>query len=223
MFHGLEPELAGAALLALLAAPAGAFLLLGSWRLLRGRWLRAGAELGVGILLLALAATLGLVALNLITYQRLTSEQDAGLISFTQVGPQRFEATLHLAQAPDRVLELAGDEWQIDARILKWKSPATLLGLDTRYRFERLAGRYRDVAAEREALRTVHDLGTPAGDLALLLDRTSRRLPWVDAYYGNSAYLPMEHGAAFRISVTTSGLAARPANGEAERAVQNWR
>ena len=222
MFHGLEPELAGAALLALLAAPAGAFLLLGGWRLLRGRWLRAGVELGAGLLLLAVAATLGLLAMNIVTYQRLTSEQAAGLISFAQIGPQRFEATLHLAHAPDQVLELGGDEWQIDARILKWKSPATLLGLDTRYRFERLAGRYRDVADERERLRSVHDLGMPPGDLGLLLDRTSRRLPWVDAYYGNSAYLPMAHGAAFRISVTASGLAARPANAEAERAVRNW-
>jgi hypothetical protein len=177
----------------------------------------------VGGLLLALAAVAGLVALNILTYHRLTFEQPAGWISFSAAGPDRFTATLHTPPLPDREYLLAGNEWQLDARILKWKPPATLLGLDTGYRFERLAGRYRALSLEREAARTVYDLGTPAGDLLGFLDRASRRLPWVDAYYGNSAYLPMAPGAVYRISVSQSGLVARPANREAEFAVEAWR
>jgi hypothetical protein len=223
VLHNPDLQQLGLVLLITLAAPGGAFLLLGLWRLAHDRLLRGSAELGTGGLLLALAAVAGVLALNAYTYQRLTHEQPAGWISFSAEGPQRFTAILHTPPLPDREFLLVGDEWQLDARILKWKPPATLLGLDTGYRFERLAGRYRGLAEEREGLRTVYDLGTPGSDLLALLDRASRKLPWVDAYYGNSTYLPMAAGAVYRISVSQSGLVARPANPEAEYAVEKWR
>ena len=69
---------------------------------------------------------------------------------------------------------LAGDEWQLDARVLKWKGWANLLGLDAQYRLERVSGRYRDIEQERNDERTVYALSeNPGVDLWTLSTRLS--------------------------------------------------
>ena len=107
-------------------------------------------------------ASLALVAaafsLNLHTYHRLTLEQPVAEIRFKRLDPQLFEAELWLADGERRRLELAGDEWQIDARVLKWRGLATLAGLQPVYRLERLSGRYQDPSQEQSGRRTVYRL-----------------------------------------------------------------
>jgi hypothetical protein len=170
--------------------------------------------------LLALVAIVGLgvaVALNLRSYARLTHEQPVAELSFAARGPQRWQATL--TTVPDlerRAFDLAGDEWQLDARVLKWRGWANVLGLDARYRLERISGRYADVAQERSALRTVYALGeAPAVDLWALARDYPDWLPFVDAVYGSATYLPMADGATYEVSLTQSGLVARPQNAAA--------
>jgi len=222
MIEHFRPELIAIAVLLALAAPGCALLLLAAGRLLGGRFLRAGLELGTGALLLAGAAILALLGANSLIYQRLTAERPIASIAFRQLSAQQFEARLQPDGAPERTFVLDGDEWQLDARVVKWRAPAALLGLEPRYRLERLAGRHRDLSRERGA-RTVYGLGDARWpDLAELLDRTQRFLPWVDAYYGSSTYLPMADGAEFRVHLGQSGLVARPANVPAEQAVTEW-
>jgi hypothetical protein len=45
----------------------------------------------------------------------------------------------------------------------------------------------------------------------------------VDAVYGSATYMPMVHGASYQISLTQSGLIARPTNAIAEQALKNWK
>jgi hypothetical protein len=118
---------------------------------------------------------------------------------------------------------LRGDEWQLDARVLKWKPVANILGFDTGYRLERLSGRYSDVASERTEPRTVYAL-TPDAliDVWNLAQRHSAWLPAVDAYYGSATYLPMADGAKFAISVSQSGLVARSENDAGRGAIDVW-
>jgi hypothetical protein len=223
MIEQLRPELAVLAVLLALAAPGITLIALGLGRLLRGRWLSAGFEFGTGALLLAGATILALIGVNGLIYQRLTSEQPVAALAFRQMADRQFEARLRPTGAPERTFILEGDEWQLDARVVKWHPPAALLGLEPRYRLERLSGRYRDLSRERAAPSTAYGLGDARWpDLAELLDRAQRFLPWVDAYYGNSAYLPMADGAEFRVHLTQSGLVARPANARAEQAVRDW-
>lgn len=169
---------------------------------------------------LALVAAIGLavaVALNLRTYARLTYEQPVAELSFQARGPQRWQATL--VTVPDlakQSFDLAGDEWQLDARVLKWRGWANVLGLDARYRLERVSGRYEDIAQERSAPRTVYALGEPpAFDLWSLARDYPDWLPFVDAVYGSATYLPMADGAAYEVMLTQSGLIARPQNAAA--------
>ncbi|MEJ2761569.1 MAG: hypothetical protein P8126_08560 [Gammaproteobacteria bacterium] len=220
--NGPEPGLTAAALVFLLLGLACLFLAVSQLR--RRHLLRSGFQGTLSALLLAGAVLLILIGINLKTYQRLTYEKPVAELTFQQLGPQHFRARLSgVPGQPAGRYDLYGDEWQIDARILKWKPPATLLGLDARYRLERLGGRYRDIRQEREKPRAVYRLAPRSGlDLWELLAGLQSYLGWVDAYYGNATYLPMADGARYEVSLTQSGLVARPANERARQAVSRW-
>ena len=189
-------------------------------RLGRARFLSAGGSALGGLLLLAVAAVIFIVSLNLHTYARLTFEQPVAEIVFEQRGPQRYRATL--TQIPSGEMQtfmLAGDEWQLDARVLKWKGWANLLGLDAQYRLERVSGRYRDIQQERNDERTVYGLSeNPGVDLWVLSTQYPKWLPFVDAVYGSATYLPMADAARYEVKMTQSGLIARPVNNAANEA-----
>lgn len=224
---GARPRLITMTELTLLAIGLGGIgallLALGLRRLLRRRLLSATVEGLGGGLFVALGALVGALGLNLHTYQRLTYEQEIAVLEFRQLAPQRYLATLRApGSTTGRRYELLGDEWQLDARVIKWHGVANLLGLDSRYRLERLGGRYREVADESARARSVHALAEERG-LPLTILAEQDWLPWLDAYYGSAAYLPMADAAEYRVSLTQSGLVARPANDAARSAVGNWR
>ena len=200
-------------------------LALACQRLFRARFLAAGGSALMGVLLLAVAALLFVVSLNLHTYARLTHEKPVAEIVFEARGEQRYRATL--AQVPSGEMQmfmLAGDEWQLDARVLKWKGWANLLGLDAQYRLERVSGRYRDIEQERNDERTVYALSeNPGLDLWTLSADYPRWLPFVDAVYGSATYLPMADGARYEVAITQSGLIARPLNEAAATAAGSWK
>lgn len=213
--------------IALVIAVFGLLLLaLACQRLFRGRILAAAGSAMGGVLLLCAAALLFVVALNLHTYARLTHEEPVAEIVFEARGPQRYRATLWRATTEDdmQMFMLAGDEWQLDARVLKWKGWANLFGLDAQYRLERVSGRYRDVEQERKDERTVYGLSeNPGLDIWMLSQKYSGRLPVVDAIYGSATYMPMADGARYQISVTQSGLISRPLNEAAQNAASAWK
>ena len=198
--------------------------ILGIRRIWRWKMLSGGLQGISGALLISLALLVASLATNLHTYQRLTHENPVATLRFEQLGPQYFRAVLARPQSPGEIYELRGDEWQLDARVLKWKGFATVLGLDSGFQLERLSGRYRDIQQENSAPRSAHPLYTGEGvDIWSLARQYPRWLPWVDAVYGSATYMPMVHGASYQISMTQSGLIARPTNAIAEQALKNWK
>ena len=193
-------------------------------KLRRGHLMASGANGLIGLMLLIVGGTLTALALNLQTYHSLTGERDVAELSFQQLAPQYFRLRLKYPDSDRvKVYTLQGDEWQLDARILKWQGLASLLGLSTQYRVERLSGRYHDIAQEQSEPRSVHALVSDAGlDLWALARRHKQWLPWVDAVYGTAAYLPMANDARYKVRVTQSGLVARPMNTAGIEAVENW-
>lgn len=192
-------------------------------RLARGRLLAGGGRLLLA-LVFALSAALGAsIGLNLRTWQRLTHESPVADLAQTALGAEHYRVELRFADGQQQVVELRGDEWQLDARLLKWSGFATVLGFDTLWRAERISGRWRDIARERSEPRSVHALGDAPGLDLWVLAREHRWLPWVDAVYGSATYLPMADGARWQVTVSASGLVARPLNAAAERALAGWR
>jgi hypothetical protein len=174
------------------------------------------------VILVAVGAAL--VAMNLYTYARLTHEQEAARVSIRQLGERRYVVSVEPKNAPRRHFELRGDEWQIDARVLKWRPIGNLLGFDTIYRLERLSGRYGDITAERAGPRTTYALSEEPGvDFWTVLRRYHEYVPLADALYGSAAYVPMAEGAEYAVSVSTSGLVVRPGNDAARKAVGGWK
>jgi len=196
--------------------------ILGIQRVWRRRVLAGSLEGLVGLLLLAIAALMAAISINLYTYDRLTHESKIAEVSFQEIGVQHFEAHL-LLKNNTKILDLRGDEWQIDARVLKWRGMAVLIGFDTLYRLDRLSGRYRDIIQEITELRTVHSLSEEQGlDLWMIGRRYAHWIPWVDALYGSATYMPMVDGASYTVSVSSTGLLARPSNDIARKAIGEW-
>jgi len=166
----------------------------------------------IGLLVLALAGVTTLLALSLFQFLRLTTDMPIAQIELRQTAPQQFTATASTPRQGTRDYVLLGDQWQIDARIVRWRLPALLAGVPPLYRLDRLSGRYEDVAQERTAQRSVHALDDwEVPDLAYLKRRFPNWLPFVDVVFGSGAYMPMFDNARYRVYVDPRGaLFVRP-------------
>jgi len=189
----------------------------------RRHFLRAGRS-ATACAATGVVGTVGVMLfISYLGYERLTEEQLVGVIEFTEETEQTYVARLMIDGRLDRLLTLAGDEWQIDARVVTWKPPATILGFEPVYQLERLSGRYASVDSELSEPRTVHDLAEERPlDLWSFARNFPRLTPGVDAYYGTATYVPMADGARFRITLSRDALIARPINDEAREAVGDW-
>ena len=193
-------------------------------RNLRRRRIAGGLLNGTAsLVLLLLASAAALVAANLRTYRQLSAEQRAGELQFTRIGYHQFNGAFTFPSGDRADFALRGDEWQVDAHVLKWHALANLIGFDAAYRLDRIGGRYASIDDERNLPRTVYALTQPERvDLWDLAHNHSGWIPWVDALYGSATFLPMADGALYEIEVTQSGLIARPLNQAARTAVGNW-
>jgi hypothetical protein len=212
--------MASSVLFALLAV---FFMIRAGHCLRRGRILRAGSS-GISCMASAGVAALGaIVLLGYFSYSRLVDEQLVSRVSFSRLSPDEYEARLMIAGERDRFFVLRGDEWQIDAKIVTWKPPMTVLGLDPIFKLDRLSGRYADIDREQTETRTVHALAAnDPTDLWQFAQRFPFLMPGVDAHYGTATYVPMADGARFDVSLSRDALIARPANEKAREAVGAW-
>lgn len=212
-------------LLAILVAVIG--LLLAYWAsklLVRRHWLRGFVRGLAGVGLLALALALALVALDLASYRQLQQEEPVATLSFSRQAPQTYEATLVHPDGREQQFELRGDQWQLDARIIRWKRPLAGLGIGPGYRLDRLGGRYYSLEDERRAERSVHalDEGSFGPDLWQWISEHPGWFPMVEARYGSATFVPMADNALFEVRLSGTGLSAHPLNDPARQAVSVW-
>jgi hypothetical protein len=189
----------------------------------RGRLLRATGSFAFGTTSAVLGTAGILLLISYVGYERLSAEQLVGVIEFSQSAPNEYTARLMIDGQVDQLLTLRGDEWQLDARVITWKPPMTVLGFEPVYQLERLSGRYSSVERERTELRTVHSLAEERTlDLWSLARNFPRMTPGIDAFYGTATYVPMADGARFQVTLSRDALIARPLNDLARDAVGNW-
>lgn len=205
------PSLGLLTLIAVLLGLVGVLVLVAGVRaLLRRRPLRFTIDTLLGLLLLltgVLLATLGVATRG---YQALTREVAAAQVTVLPTGPQRIQARFCLPDGQERTFALQGDQIYVDARILKWKPIANLLGLHTAYELDRVAGRYVELAQEQSRPRTVFTLAqdTPL-NLFHLRQRYAMLAPLLDVKYGSATFVHADRPALFEIRVSTTGLLIR--------------
>lgn len=104
---------------------------------------------------------------------------------------------------------LPGDQWEVNARILKWTPKANLLGLHTAYRLNLIKGIYQNAEDESTRPHQAYALSVGQDWVWTLLSRYGKYLPFVEAVYGNAVSDSVEPGGVYEIFVTTSGLSAK--------------
>ncbi len=197
---------------------AGRLLFKGAWIF---GWLRGMA----GIMLLLGSAVMAFGAFDFYSYKQLGKEQTIASISFTKIEPQKYQVSLVNSEGVEQIFELNGDLWQLDARIIKWSKLFAGAGMVPGYRLDRLSGRYYALEEEKSGKRTVYELGNSKSviDLWSWAREFGKNITIVDASYGSATYLPMEDGALFSVSLSSTGLLARPLNDRAKLAVDRWK
>ena len=218
-----------------LAIIGGLILIGGLASLFKGRFFGGIFGTAGGGALVAAALGAALLGQNVQTYARLTDERPVATLAIRQLAPQYFEATVTQPARDDvpartAVYPMNGDEWRMEAQVLKWKPWANVVGVDAQYRLDRLSGRYQNIEQERTGARSVHALA--GGEV---VTGPMRYIPWslsvwdvareyrqyvdaVDTLYGSAAYMPMADGATYEVWITQSGLIARPTNDAARAA-----
>ena len=194
------------------------FTIFATWLLFRKKLLIASVNGTFGISLLSTASVLALVLLNLNTYARLTSEQ---LLAVVEIGSKSSRGTpINVMRGKHhQTFYIDAKEWQIDARFLKWKYWAYLLGKEPVVRLEGLRERFPSYENRIPAqynfdkdFPVLSEWGSAISDL----------LGMVDSYYGSAVYMPVVQGATYTVSATTTGLIARAKNMQAKNAVAEW-
>lgn len=203
----------------LLAILAGIVLLLALVQLLAARQhvhhrrhLVASGHVLLMLVFALLGVFLGGLAISLRGYRFLSEETPVVQIDSRILTPQRWALILSWPDGSTRQVTLAGDDFQVDAIVLKWKLPAMLAGLPPLYRLDRISGRYDDASQEMTAPRTVIDFREAGpSDLLDLHKQFPEWLPQVDTLFGSGAFLPLVDGGHYSVSLMRTGaLVARP-------------
>ena len=98
------------------------------------------------------------------------------------------------------------DEWVIESRIVRWKSFLGIAGARSYFQLERLSGRYLDIEKEKTMPRIVYSLYSQPDKIWAFLYKYQRLIPFIEAAYGNSAFVRYESGKKFHVYMTNSGL-----------------
>jgi len=206
----------------LVAAALGVFVLLrGFGHVFGGRPARGAGHLVVGSPLALLGLGVALVALNTQSFARLTHENDVANVSVKSLDASKntYRVTIQRLDGPQQTLtcDLQGDEWEMAARVQKWKPWANVLGLDTTYTLDQVSNKYYDASRGNGRPITACDLRGPAPAVDQYVPNSW--LNWLvgQSYteqrrFGSAAYMPLTDGAAYKVVMTQSGLNAEPSN-----------
>jgi hypothetical protein len=168
-------------------------------------------RLSVYIAVTAVTGFFLLLTASIYSFYELTDETLIAELEFDRIGDRQYLATLRTGDfCSPEPFTILGDQWRVDAQFLKWHYLATMVGLGSHYRLERLEGRYRD-AGEQNSLPTLaHALAEPSAiDIGALTDGLGKVNFLADASYGSSTYHDINPGLVYRVYKSPTGLLTR--------------
>lgn len=167
--------------------------------------------------LTVLAVLVAMAALfwSLRTYSVLAREQ---MVAVARCVERRANGTYLLELTPThdgvsgigKVYILRGDQWMVGGDLLKWKPWVSVLGARPLYKLTRLESRYLRAVDEAKNPRSVIELNGGSSPLWQWLYRRGIRLPFVDAVYGNAAFMRADPGTEWGVYLSASGFWIRP-------------
>ena len=168
-------------------------------------------RISLSLAIVAVAGFVLLLAASLYTFHTLTDETLIAEIEFDRAADQRYLAYLRTGDfCEDRSLTVLGDQWRIDAQFLKWHYWASLLGLESQYRLERLEGRYRNVDQQNTRPTLSHPLAKPAAiDIGGLSERLGGLNFLADTSYGSSTYHDIDTSLVYLVYKSPTGIFTR--------------
>lgn len=184
------------------------------------RWLAGRRWAAAGHLLLAVPLGVTVAcgwpfARYLETYEVRVQERPVAEVFFERIGPNRFRAAVTRVPAGRmQVVELTGDEWRLDLRVLDWADAAIPLGSRPRYRIEAVVSRSALAASAGLPLGVTAPLTRGDQSTPWLAELgASRGSPLVATRQVSSPWLPMADGARFDLRLTAAGaVEADPLN-----------
>jgi len=149
-----------------------------------------------------------LTALDIKAYKQWNEDEPLAKVSFSRLTDQQYEVVVVFSDnAVAKTYKVHGDQWQIEARILRWDGWLNRMGGKPGYRLERLSGRYISASEYFDVWHWIYKAGG---------------LPGVRAAYGSATYIPMAHGAFYEVGLSQTGVTAKPLNEQAKAALQTW-
>jgi len=163
---------------------------------------------------MAVTAVVGfflLLGASIHSFFALTDETLIAEIEFDRLADQSWLAHLRTGDfCTEQIFAVPGDQWRIDAQFLKWHYWASLLGLESQYRLERLEGRYRDADDQNTRPTRAHALAEPSAiDIGALSGRLGRLNFLADASYGSSTYHDVATDLVYLVYKSPTGIFTR--------------
>ncbi len=166
------------------------FLVLFVTSLRKKKFFGAVRDFVFALLMLTLSLLFGVISFSIQGYNALIKEELAASVEILPVTEQSFSAKIIFPDGDEKEYDIDGEEFYIDAHILKWKSVANLFGLHTFYELDRVSGRYTNIEDEKYKKRTVYSL---AKERAIDIFKLRLDYPFlsflVDAQYGSATFI----------------------------------
>ena len=179
-----------------------------------------------GLLLIAMAgfSLLAVVGLDFATYKQLTAQEQVLKVFVTKQADNQYQVRLK-SDSFDKSYQLAGDQWQIDFRLIRFSPMVSMTGLSHLYQASRLSNRYASIEDQRSNklyLYSLRDEKIGSIDLWDFFQKYNDMMPIIDTTFGSAVFMPMTDNAEYEILIGFSGLVVKAANEDSQLAVQNW-
>ena len=160
------------------------------------------------------AVVLLIIAAPFYIYDQFDAEYPIARIEFKKLDHQRYLAELRTTDPCNkREFLIQGDQWQLDASFIKWQGPAVLLGFKSRYRLDRLSGRYRSLEDQNTRPTSAHGLSPEVWfDIFAHQELDGESSFLVDTVFGSSVYLDINTSSIYTIYRTEDALIAKLAD-----------
>ncbi len=167
--------------------------------------------LGVGLVLSSIL--LVVVTLDLFSYGQVENKRPLATVSIAEKGNQLYALELIDADGAVRNLEMAGDQWQLDVRVLS-------IGSFSSFKLDKISGRYLSLEQNDKDIQTRHALwANSVGGFWLLIDGLVKKLPFAAESLEKVAYVPMTDGAIYQVYLEDSELSVVATNAQAKLAM----